>query len=251
MESEMMYENGFAIAIKNDGKVLREVRREGGKAVYMPFDSEYDIFLKNKNDRRALVNVDIDGMEAAHGIVLGANDHIDLERFLIDGDLHSGNRFKFVRADNREVQDPTDPENGYIRVEFWMEKERPQIQYDPYRIWKGGYRGQEIQMKSCSERIGANLSYGSRTVACSADIGATVEGGHSDQEFRTTSFYGKEPYSTVLEIRILGGKVHTVNKTRRKRRNRADSQRCTECGRLEKKGANFCSNCGSEIGIAV
>ena len=73
----MMYKNKLAVALKSAGKVLREFKDE----VYVPFGSEYSIFIKNLNSVRALVTVSVDGEDVGEGtkFVIDANDSIDLE----------------------------------------------------------------------------------------------------------------------------------------------------------------------------
>ena len=75
----MMYAHKFAVAIKNNGKVLRE----RGDSVALPFGSEYSIFLKNMNSVRALVRIEIDGTDVTggHQLIVPANGTLDLERF--------------------------------------------------------------------------------------------------------------------------------------------------------------------------
>jgi hypothetical protein len=89
-----MYSNKLAVAIKANGKVLREFE----DSVYLPFGSEYSIFIKNKNSVRASVKIEIDGADVTEGVslVVNPNDEIELERFIKNGNLRAGNRFKFI-----------------------------------------------------------------------------------------------------------------------------------------------------------
>ena len=120
----MMFKQGFVVAIRNDnGEVLRE---SSGQEVYLPFESEYSLRLKNNNNRRAVAEIFIDGTKVLgdHKIIVDANSFVDVERFCIDGDLNSGRKLRFVKADESDsrVQDPTSPENGIVKVRFWLEK---------------------------------------------------------------------------------------------------------------------------------
>ena len=83
----MMYKNNFAMAVKRDGDTLREVGRDGDTVVYMPFESEYSVFIKNNNYKRCICTVSIDGTEVASGLVINGLDSLNLERFLVDGDF--------------------------------------------------------------------------------------------------------------------------------------------------------------------
>ena len=121
----MMFSNNFVVSIHDSGNnVLRENR---GKEVFLPFNSEYKIRLRNNHSRKAVAEVSIDGTRVLgpNKIIVEANSFVDLERFCIDGDLKNGSRFKFVKAGENDphpdVQDPTSPDNGSVRVKFWLE----------------------------------------------------------------------------------------------------------------------------------
>lgn len=117
----MVYRNHFVCAIKADGNVLRE--RDG--AVQIPFGVEYSILLKNLSTVRALASVTIDGQEATGSteLIIPANGSIDLERFIRNGNLQSGNRFKFIkRTDTIEQHRGIRADDGLIRVEYRFEK---------------------------------------------------------------------------------------------------------------------------------
>src|ERR1700722_6153234 len=98
-----MHSNKLVVAIKTAGKVLREQ----GDKVYLPFGSEYSIFLKNLNSVRALVRVSLDGQSVTDGedLVVNGNSSLDLERFLKKGNMENGNRFKFIERTAKEEQD--------------------------------------------------------------------------------------------------------------------------------------------------
>ncbi len=119
-----MYSNKLAVAIKTAGKVLREQ----GDKVYLPFGSEYSIFLKNLNSVRALVRVELDGKSVTDGeeLVIYGNSELNLERFLKKGNMESGNRFKFIeRTSKVEAHRGVEAEDGILRVEFQFEKVQP------------------------------------------------------------------------------------------------------------------------------
>ena len=125
----MMYESKLAVALKSAGKVLREFK----DTVYVPFGSEYSIFVKNMNSVRALVSVSIDGEDVGDGtqFIVDANDSVDIERFIKDGNFNKGNRLKFIER-NEAVEDHRGigVEDGLVRVEFQFERIIPT--YVPY-----------------------------------------------------------------------------------------------------------------------
>lgn len=132
-----MYSNRFVVSLKVGGKILRET----SGAVSLPFGSEYEILLKNLNSRRALVKVSVDGQDATEAtkLVLEPNSTVTLERFIKNGNLNSGNRFKFIERtskieDHRGIKE----DDGLVRAEFWAEKEVldvPAIRKHYYDEW--------------------------------------------------------------------------------------------------------------------
>ena len=119
----MMYAHKFAVAIKNNGKVLRE----RGDSVALPFGSEYSIFLKNMNSVRALVRIEIDGTDVTggHQLIVPANGTLDLERFIKNDNMGQGNRFKFIERTKKIEDGPRGIkiEDGLVRVEVEFERE--------------------------------------------------------------------------------------------------------------------------------
>lgn len=119
-----MHSNKLVTCIKVAGKVLRE----SGDKIFLPFGSEYSIFLKNLNSVRALVRVSLDGQSVTDGedLVVYGNSQLNLERFLKKGNMESGNRFKFIeRSAKVEAHRGIEAEDGLLRVEFQFEKVTP------------------------------------------------------------------------------------------------------------------------------
>jgi len=123
----MMYLNKMAFAIKSNGKVLREF----GDIIYVPYGSEYSIYLKNLNSVRAEVDISIDGKKVCDdGLVINANSELNIERFIKE--LNSGNRFKFIeRTGKIEKHRGVGSEDGLIRIAFKFEKVQPK----PVWVW--------------------------------------------------------------------------------------------------------------------
>jgi len=118
----MMYSQRFVAAVQVNGKILRE--NQG--TVTLPFGCEYALRLRNLNSRRAQVQLSIDGQDAAGKLVIGPNASIDLQRFIRNGNLSSGNRFKFIeRSAAVEAHRGIKADDGLIRAEFWAQKEPP------------------------------------------------------------------------------------------------------------------------------
>ncbi len=121
-----MYNQKLVASIKSKGKILREFK----DTVYIPFASEYSILLKNLNTVRAVVNVFIDGENAVPGgLVIDPGRSVDLERWIKNGNLSEGNRFKFIERTAKIEEGPRGikEEDGLIRVEYQFELPRPVI----------------------------------------------------------------------------------------------------------------------------
>lgn len=172
-----MYQKKFAVALKSaNGRVLREFDKD---KVYVPFGSEYSVFLKNMHNRRAVAQISIDGVDVGGGMtfVVPAYGQLEVERFVKNGNLHEGNRFKFIEqtaavANHRGV----DVEDGLVRVTFQLEKEQPRLKlYRDYYyndIWGGAvdhtYRSRSGGLKGSS--IGDNTrSFTSNTIGSTHD----------------------------------------------------------------------------------
>jgi len=182
----------FVVNVFQDNDPVKEI--DG--IVIVPFDSEYQLLLKNNNDRKAIAKVTIDGTNiSTHGdVVIPAMSSIKLERFITDS-LDKGKRFKFVALDNPEVDDPTRAENGLIRVEFQLEEKREYIIYDspPY------YFGEDYRLFTV---LNDGFNY-AHTTNTSAEPGATIGGSNSDQKFHKVDI-DLEDEVWVIELRMKG-----------------------------------------------
>ena len=122
-----MYSNKLATAIKVNGKVLREFK----DTVYIPYGSEYTVLIKNLHTTRAVVNVFIDGENVVPGgLVVDPGREVDLERWVKNGNLTEGNRFKFIERTAAIEEGPRGIklEDGLIRIEHQFEQPRPVYQ---------------------------------------------------------------------------------------------------------------------------
>jgi hypothetical protein len=121
-----MYNQKLVASIKVNGKILREFK----DTVYIPFASEYSILLKNLNTVRAVVNVFIDGENAVPGgLVIDPGRSVDLERWIKNGNLTEGNKFKFIERTGAIESGPRGIklEDGLVRIEYQFEIPRPVI----------------------------------------------------------------------------------------------------------------------------
>ncbi len=116
----MTYKNHFIAELKSNGQILRI--RDG--FVTLPFGSEYSLYLKNLNSRKASVTVQIDGEDILDGnsLIIESNTSTELEGFLKNN--IAKNKFKFIKKTQEIIDHRGDKiDDGLIRIEFAYEKE--------------------------------------------------------------------------------------------------------------------------------
>lgn len=267
--SEMMYSNNFAAALLVNGKVLREF----GDTVYLPFGSEYAIRLKNLNNTRAKVHIEIDGQKVTdNGLVIDAYKTSDLERFIRNGNLKTGNRFKFIeRSQKVEDHRGVGVEDGIIsiRYEFEIPYQSPLVSqplvYRNYSPIQGAtldsyspdvsgkavtdiqWRGSSGAFMLNSVQASANMSVNTSSVMPANETGITVEGSISNQSFSTTTWRGSLGGTHVLNIRLLGETAD--NQKVREPVTVKTKIECKTCGTVNPATAKFCSECGTSLSI--
>lgn len=261
-----MYNNKLAVALKSRGKVLREF----GETVYIPFGSEYSVYIKNMNTVRALVTVEIDGEDVGDGqqFVVGPNSSIDIERFLRNGNLDEGNRFKFIeRTGKIEDHRGVGVEDGLVRVEFAFEKKREPVKY-PYNpcgttwtvydslnndVTRGATFSCSTQTISSNSAEPVNVNHVGHAVMDwmevepENDAGITVEGSISDQKFRNVAWFPTEATTHAIVLKMLGETEDNVPV--RKAVTVKTKAKCKTCGHLNKATAKFCAECGTSLQI--
>jgi hypothetical protein len=128
-----MYKNRFAVAIKHNGKILRENK----DLVLIPFGSEFTVLVKNLNSRRAKFTLHIDGTDVLDGqeIIVNGNSEVEMKRFIRNGNMNEGNAFKFIERSKQIEDGPRGikVDDGVIRVEYWFEKEKPEVKTTIHR----------------------------------------------------------------------------------------------------------------------
>lgn len=278
----VMYNNKLVASIKVSGKVLREF----GEAVKLPFGSEYSIFLKNLNSLRAIVRISIDGEDVAGDLVINANSSLDLERFIRNGNLDKGNKFKFIERtskieDHRGIQS----EDGLIRVEYEFEKEPVKVvheyvqrHYYPYyydylnwpsylpkdNVWMnsgifGAIGGGTLSASSVKTAVAQNsislnafrstdtMSFNSASLESFNDAGITVPGSISEQKFTTVSGFATDGIKHVMVLRLLGENPEGKKITAPV--TVKTKQKCPTCGTVNKATSKFCKECGTNLEI--
>ncbi len=262
----MAYDDQFVLCVLRDGRPVREI----GGTVRLPFHSEYKVRLKNKHSHlRAKAKVWIDGREVSNlgDFILQPNETLDLERFL-DHSMSRGNRFKFVPLGDSRVNDPTDHNNGIIRVEFYREKRwdpRPPIRplrrtaiksrsdwnylephYNTFDFLNTG--GSGTASSSMTSSVNYVASNTLESIVPINDAGATVEGGFSGQSFSYGADFQTESYPVTLELRLRGIDHREMDWDDRPSHPRRPKKRikfCPNCGARRHGMARFCDSCGT------
>ena len=267
----MMYQEKLVLACKHNGRVLREQ----GDAVLLPFGAEYSLFFKNLNSVRAMVRVSIDGIDATEGCsrVIAPNDSIELERFIVEGNMNRGHRFKFIERTQQIEDGPRGirPEDGLIRVEFEFERQPARYEYEVIKKtyvddWKRTYPshptiwwsatpsilrstctgdGVPVQAQSISSTATQfSVSNVSQNIVAQNTAGITVPGSISEQTFTAVSAPVTDGQKHVMVLRLVGQvadkKVSTPITVKTK-------QECPTCGTKNKAGTKFCRECGTSL----
>lgn len=234
----MMFSNKFVSAIKSNGKILREFK----DTVFIPFGQEYAIILKNLNSVRAIATITIDGTDVCPGgLVVNAGQEIELERWIKNGNLTCGNKFKFIsRTAEIEQHRGIKLEDGIIRVEFQYEaalivKSVSGVQWPYNPDTNTGYWLGPVSAQNCSI---------TRNMAQSAGApGITVPGSKSNQSFQTVSNFVLDPEKHVMVLKLLGELADLTPV--KESVTVAAKQKCPTCGVVNKATAAYCSSCGT------
>ena len=263
-----MYQSKLVSSLKANGKILREFK----DTVFVNFGSEYTVYMKNLNTKRALVNVFIDGEDMTPGgIVLNAGQEIDLERSIKNGNLREGNKFKFIeRTGAIENHRGIKLEDGLVRVEYQFELYDMNQFFHSNQIMQKYYRGIGGSTGDWAGPMGA--TYSTTNISGSAsmdtswitasgaslnsvqaqsmpanDVGITVAGSKSTQSFTTTTMGPLEAEKHSIVLKLLGETAD--NKPVLQPVNVKMKPKCSTCGKQNKATAKFCTECGTSLEI--
>lgn len=272
----MVYQNNFVVSVKVGGRILREHDKDH---VYLPFGSEYSILMKNLQNRRAAVNVKIDSDDvlSGHQLILGAKETMELERFIVNGNLSSGPRFKFIEKTEQISKHRGDRiDDGIIEVDYQFEIEPPVIKHLPIKEihhyyhnqpWSYGgptygsssrdmfdgdtVRGSSDNMRSAfsSNVTGQSISSGeqvseSNVTMDSLDDGITVQGADCNQQFRYGHIGTLETARHAICLKLHGTRDKAVI---HKPLTVQSKIRCGICGTMNTSRQKFCGNCGNNL----
>jgi hypothetical protein len=194
-------------------------------------------------------------------IIVNVNKDIELERYLKD--LDKGNRFKFIeRTSSIEQYRGVGTEDGLVRIEYQFEKPQTHrygcINSQPVYTKSAIYRGTVVGSVHDSDIYGAfvnnsSTSYSAQSVNDAMsyvpqnDVGITVPGSLSTQQFTTVAPLNLETEKHVIVLQIKGeteqNKPVIVPVTVKVK------PKCQTCGKVNKSGSKFCSNCGTSLEV--
>ena len=277
----MMYQSKLVASLKANGKILREFK----DTVYIPFGSEYSVLLKNLNTTRALVNVFLDGENVVPGgLVIDPGREVDLERWIKNGNLSEGNRFKFIERTSAIEDGPRGIklEDGLVRVEFQFEQPRPV--FNPWIQASGSagnfpnsatYSSTSYNVNGVMRGVDFSKGMASTTAASTAinnycaengirtqsdaydgmatmdcymnEVGITVPGSKSTQKFTETTMGALEFEKHTIVLKLLGETPD--NKPVMQPVTVKAKPKCVTCGRQNKAHAKFCVECGTALEI--
>jgi hypothetical protein len=252
-----MYSQNFVVTIKCDGKILRD---DKSGSVYLPFGAEYSIFLKNKDSRRALVDIEVDGQNVLNGnkFILNGNESQEVKGFMRD--MNVTNRFKFIHK-TREIQKHRGDriDDGLVRVSYQFEKykEEPIVTINnPTPTWTYYNTGPNTGGNWWASNSSVNLRSASNLDAvytccfsdCKsstplADEGITVKGSKINQNYVYGNINSLESDIHTIVLHLKG--ITSLKKEIHKPVTVKTKSKCTICGRGNKPSNNFCYNCGA------
>lgn len=233
-----MYNNQLVIAIKSNGKILRETK----DLVHLPFGSEFSVLVKNLSNKRAKFKLDIDGSSALDDseIIVNANSDIEIKRFIRNGNMSEGNAFKFIERTAAIEYGPRGIkiDDGIVRVEFWFEA--------PQQIFTksaSNFRGlSDFTFGDITGSTSQTMANIATVQAC--DVGITVPGSRVSQQFTPVYGFTAEPTSSVIILRLAG---RSGDDEIKKPITVATKQECVTCGKINMMTSRFCTDCGTAL----
>lgn len=263
----MTFKKNFVAVIKSKGSILREV----DDTIFLPFGSEYAILLKNLESRKAVVSVDIDGLNALddNSIIVEPNSTLELKGFMKG--MSVTNKFKFIRK-TQEISNYRGDriDDGLVRIEFRFEKEivtkivdeYVSRRYEPLPLprrpfyWVGDNTQNTVYDDSTAGNNNlvsfccSNESSLNQSKIDSIEDGITVKGAKINQEFVYGDTEELDEQSSVIILKLRGTKLNRAKQRARKVKKAITVKtriRCETCGRRSKASAKFCINCGAYL----
>lgn len=255
-----MYKNNFICAIKHNGRILRESDEE----VCLPFGSQYSILLKNKDSRRALVDIEVDGENVLSGnsLIVNGNTSQEIKGFMRN--MSVTNRFKFIKK-TKEISNYRGDriDDGIVSVSYRFERRKAKPIIIPERRrnewWPkypypsplpGPQLDYDVKCTSYSTASSSSIKGIEDTVLYVhepfSDEGITVKGSKITQDYQYGDIDELERVTYVITLRLKG--INKISKKIIKKPLTVKTKLlCPTCGRRSKSSSKFCSNCGTYL----
>lgn len=273
-----MYSNKMVVSLKSGSKFFKD---EENGTVHIPFGTDYSIYLKNLESRRALVKISIDGKDvlSGHQLIIEPNSFLELEGYMKDNLV--SNKFKFIKmTDGIRNHRGETPEDSLIRIEWDYELKHETIHYPVYipyvylwpsypfvvttkwdykTTWSGTINADNQKISGWSVTYSNNnvnntlnlngqsgqvSNYYSSTVPVNdSSNGITVKGKDTHQRFEYgyVSEMENNPSTIVFKLQGFDGSQEMRPIYTK------DKQECETCGRKNKANAKFCQECGTRL----
>jgi len=259
-----MYSEKLVACIKIDGKVIRE----NGDTVYLPYGSDYSIYLRNLHTEKCKISITIDDEDVLNNssIILDAKENVNLKGFLNDNDVK--NSFRFIEKTEQISNHRGDkPEDGLIVItyQFVQKIEFPVKDIHHHHYYRQPYektihphqpyQPQPFWYSSVGDYTVFDNSLSSITTSCSLEMpvsnqsmlnesGITVKGKEVEQSFDQIEDKFNWGDEKNLHIYLKGDVNNRKIKTTRTIKQKIE---CQTCGTKSKSNAKFCRSCGTFI----
>jgi len=240
-----MHKGKFVTVIKSRGKILRET---GDGIVLLPFDNHYSFLMKNLDNRRAVVSIEIDGKSIGNDLVINGNTEVELERF-----VDSKHKFRFIKKTEEVIEKQGDHiDDGFIRISVRWETPVPKFE-SPNPLWLYSSEvkyplnrtsNQTNNIGSCTRIVYSSASSSTYGSWIGDTEGVTSKGQKSSQTFSSVYIGNLDDDEIVIVFKLRGCtdselvKHPLYTKTKIK---------CPECGKKCKSNFEYCSKCGTKL----
>lgn len=249
------------------------------RTVYLNDGTEFQIYLKNPYQTHLGIRIYVNNQSIGNMLVLKPGQSFWLDRF-----VNENKRFLFstYQVENSAEMKYAIDKNGWVKIEFYHERENKPFQYNPGSItWVngnnyGGYdlysstTGSASNVKSVNTVLNATSCYydaASTITASSAtrsmskslkkeidrnanklvDIDLSLETGRVEKGSRSN----QEFEYCDIDFEYYSFKTESIHilPTSQKKVNVEETRRkyCSQCGKKVSPKDKFCSNCGAKL----
>ena len=200
---------------------------------YLSNNTNFEIELVNNDDKKYLVEIYLNE-HSIGSIVIGANSHNYLERYIDDNRKFQFNTFEI---DNVEETEEARERNGSIQIYFYPQiTSYPKVSFCYSSFTNSPFINTPVDTCYSSTYSSNTIdTYSSNTI----ETGRINEGENSNQTFTysSNSFKDKSVYSLDYQILPISLKPYEGIKTY-----------CSECGtKIRHQNWKYCTNCGTKL----